>query len=373
MGDWECRSRCLLDHPVGAAPGYAPLTACVSSNCESECGLTCGGLDYFSPPGAAAGCQACLVSNGDCSAERACASSAECVAYAQCQRLCATPDCRLACTMAAKGAIVTATEEAGVAASLSPYASTIDPHGACNASCAVGNNWTCLGHVPWPSGTTGAATLTSKVVDEIGGGIIGGVNVALCRLDSPCSPPIASTTADMQGNVILDASASVLGFSSDDYVQITSSSGSILPANYFLGYPVSRPLAPMALPYLAVVTPADVPVVAALVETDAGLLGTTGLTVGELVDCYGLPTPGATFTMEPPLPAPSREFYITSGGTPSVSETATSKYGIGGFTAVPPGTVTLTATPAGMVRPVSRATVLVQPGGTTTVFLFPTQ
>jgi hypothetical protein len=371
IGDWQCRAQCLLDDPVGAAPGYAPLTACVSGQCEAECGLTCGGLDYFSPPNAAAECQTCLGTN-DCAAEKACATSVGCVAYAQCMHQCSTPDCRLACTLAAEGGFVTTTEDAGITASRSPYASTVDPSGACNASCAVGNNWTCLGHVNWPSGTTGAVTLTSRVVEQLSGSPLRGINVSLCQLISPCSPPVPSGTSDMQGNVTIDVPASALGFPSDDYVQITASSGSILPTNYFLGYPVSRPLAPMAQPYLTVLTPADLPLLESLVGLDGGLEGTTGLASFEVLDCNGFAAPGATVTMEP-QPAPSNEFYLNAAGTPSLAATATGSLGIGGFPAVPPGTVTLTATPQGLDRASSRTTVLVQAGAETTSFMFPAQ
>ncbi len=102
IGDWQCRAQCRLDHPDGTTDQYAPLTACVARNCEKECGLTCGGLDYFAPPSAAARCQSCLstASNDVCSAERACASSVDCVTYGQCFRGCSTPDCRGACALA---------------------------------------------------------------------------------------------------------------------------------------------------------------------------------------------------------------------------------------------------------------------------------
>jgi len=100
-GDPACRSRCVMDQPSGTSAPVGPLSACLATQCETECGLVCGGLAaYETPPGAAEACQVCLVKNA-CADARACASSAECEAvFQQCNLACSTWDCVEACQIA---------------------------------------------------------------------------------------------------------------------------------------------------------------------------------------------------------------------------------------------------------------------------------
>jgi hypothetical protein len=341
----------------------------MARDCQVECGLTRGGIDYFAPPDAAAECQGCLGTT-DCAAERACASSVECVAYAQCLHTCWTPDCRLACATATDGGWID--PDAGVNAARVPYASVIDPTATCNTACAVGNNWTCLGHVSWPMVTTGGTTLTTTVIDQLGSAPVVGAEVSLCRFTDPtCSAPIKSAISDQNGNVTLDIPGTVLGIGSDDYVQITSPDGNVVPTLDFLGYPVSRPRAPIAEPYATVLSPTELTTLASLLGIDAGLASIYGIAAFEVFDCNGLPSPGATVSIEPMAPQ-AVPFILTPGETPTTTATATTSIGVGGFAAVPPGTVTLTATPQGMRESSSRAQLLVRAGTDSIIYLFPT-
>ena len=104
---------------------------------------------------------------------------------------------------------------------------------------------------------------------------------------------------------------------------------------------------------------------------DAGLANTYGIAAFEVFDCNGLPSPGATVSIEP-MGSQTVPFILTPGDTPTTTETATTSIGVGGFAAVPPGTVTLTATPQGMREPSSRAQLLVRAGTDSIIYLFPT-
>jgi len=41
-GDWQARSQCAIDHPAGSSTEVSPLSACLVTNCISECGLARG-------------------------------------------------------------------------------------------------------------------------------------------------------------------------------------------------------------------------------------------------------------------------------------------------------------------------------------------
>jgi len=51
----------------GVAPEVSALNACLASNCETPCGLTCGSIvERLTPPDAGAPCETCFQNNNAC-------------------------------------------------------------------------------------------------------------------------------------------------------------------------------------------------------------------------------------------------------------------------------------------------------------------
>jgi hypothetical protein len=387
-GDWQCRTQCGIDDPFGGAKAFPALTMCTATHCESECGLTCGGVAALdTPPDAAAACQACFEqSSSACASERQCASTADCVDWQQCFASCVTPDCRRTCDdhygLADAGNPGTASYLGVVPPELSALASTAGV-AACGTACALGSNWGCVGHVVLPPVTTGGTTLETRVLDLTSTLPLSGAEVSICRFGDPrCAAPLASPVqSDASGFVTLQVPPAVelldtLG--ADSFAQVTSPA--IFPALYFLGYPVSEPLAPIAQPYVVVLSVQAGTSFFAPESWDT----TRGWVQAQVYDCDGVQAPGVQLAIDPPHDDTAvRPFYYRDPGSPTLDFTATATtsdgagFG-GGFLNVPidataPDTVvTITATPIALgSKHSSQVHVLVRAGTLTDVFMFP--
>jgi hypothetical protein len=388
-GDWQCRSQCLLDHSPGPSPAYAPLTACLAGKCESACGLTCGGLDYFEPPSAAAACQECL-QNNVCAAERASASSAAVVAYGQCVRRCSTPDCRWACALGSDAGaampVATGIRDGGLSAGNLIF--PIDPASHCRTQCAVGENWTCIGQVTWPTNGNAGVLLLTRVQDAITGTPVAGVQTSLCSFgDSTCSQPLARTAAPTgpSGDVALQTPSQITLGANDAYAQFTfadpwtgdvaANPGGIYPILYFWGYPATQALAPIANPWVLSLTTSEAQQFGdLLMGPDGGAVLNAAFTelgwVGfQVLDCNGVAAPNVSVAIDV---NGAREFYFNGILAPSYSLTATDGTGLGGFNFVSPGVATLIATPKGLNRPSSHGQIIVRASAESTLFMYPT-
>jgi hypothetical protein len=148
------------------------------------------------------------------------------------------------------------------------------------------------------------------------------------------------------------------------YVELTSPTVKNL---FHWGYPVTQPVAPIALPLLPLPS----------IATIQGFYSTGGLTqdpsrgtIGIYVtDCSDSPAPGVTLATDPKDQLASGPLYGTTG---LLGATGRSPDNIVGFFNVPAGRVTLIATPLALNKVSSRLVVTVRPGYFTQVILRPT-
>jgi hypothetical protein len=365
VGDWQCRSKCGTDHPFGDALHWPALQACMAGKCESQCGLTCGGIGAagFSPPGMAATCQACFEGN-TCSSALSCFQSVGCAGWIQCINACSTPDCRLTCGIRYGYA------DAGSVLQPPPHGppEVLSLANACTVACGVGANWSCVGKVRWPGATTASTTLSTQVRDLASGNPVPGADVSLCTFRDPdCTNPIVPRQkTDASGNIAFTVPFSAFGFASpaDSYTQVIAPG--YVPALYFIGYGVSEPVAPLAQP--------DVIIAMAAGASQFSWDQTLGWVQAGVFDCDGAPAPGVQITIDSTDLRIRQYYYQTGGGTwvPDFKGTATGSFPYGGFMNVPPGIVTLTATPLGQKKPSAQVHVLVRAGTLSNYFMFPT-
>ncbi len=231
-GDWQVRSQCTLDHPVGGSSEVSPLSACLATHCTDACGLTCGGLaaNYTTPDHATA-CQQCVAGGSSCAPARACASSLACDTMFRCRLACETLDCVDGCLIAS---------EAG-ADLLNSYISVF--HGACSAPCDFGGDWTCVGKVSWPSIKSDTTTFTLQVQDYSTQVPLSGVDVSVCAgSDVNCDHPLADGGTDDAGTVVMQVPNQLqlneLGL--NGYVQYMSPTMSIVPQLWYWGVSAQR-------------------------------------------------------------------------------------------------------------------------------------
>jgi hypothetical protein len=188
-GDPGCRSQCMISDP-GVAPQISALNACLASNCEAACGLTCGSMvERLTPPDAGAACETCFGQHA-CMAATACASSVDCDEYTRCFVACPTPDCREAC----------ATDRDAGAALFAPVQQVYAD--ACSMECAYAQNWNCVGHVVWPATNVTSITQTGTLLDYNTSQPVSGVDVCLSYEPLTCGSPgttSATTQTDVNG------------------------------------------------------------------------------------------------------------------------------------------------------------------------------
>jgi hypothetical protein len=228
-----------------------------------------------------------------------------------------------------------------------------------------------------------ATTLVADVVDWSTRAPVAGAQIELCGFtDQNCTRPVAEAGTGEGGVALLalpalSSTSPLFGFgrSPDSFAQVTSP-GVIVPALYFLGYPVSTAVANLANPFVLVATPDDARTGGVLLPPDAGWDMTTTGWIGFLVfDCGPTPFPAAAsveVTMDPPDPK-ARTYYFQNGVAANFTRTATDSSGLGGIVNVTPGDVTLTARPLALGgEPSSVGHVHVRAGTLSVLFMFPT-
>jgi hypothetical protein len=260
----------------------------------------------------------------------------------------------------------------------------IDPSGSCNAKCAIGENWTCVGNLTWPaSGQPGM--LLTRVLDAITETPVAGAYTSLCSFTDPtCSQPLAraQTPTGPSGDVALQIGA--LG-ADDAYVQFTfadpgtgdvaANPGGIFPLLSFWGYPLTQALGPIAHPWVLSLTNSEARQANELLggaDGGAALFAAaldTATIWFEVLDCNGNPAAGVQVGIDV---SGTREFYFNGMLNPSFALTETDGTGNGGFDTVPPGVATLTAKPKGLNRPSSHGQVIARVGTLSVAFMYPT-
>jgi hypothetical protein len=372
-GEPGCRSQCTISNRFPASPAISALSACLTTNCESACGLTCGAFGgYLAEPNAAPACQSCL-QNQACSDSRTCASSADCDGYWRCYMACTTPDCKLAC----------ADNDAGVSI-FRPLQQ--DYSGICATPCAFGNYWACVGQVSWPVATSPAVDFTVPVIDFITDKPVPGESVSICK-SCPCgttvTPDLADTaTTDDAGLVTLHVQQLLnsSGVGLNGCVQVTSPDGQTVPYFGYWGYPLTEaqvsPLngpgsrtANLVAQSVQTFTPAEL---AAATSSYAGVTQLPGRgEIGAAVfDCLDNPSPGVRVTIDTSDPEVVTYYGAGDAG-------ATNSVGLAAFYNVPLGNpvtqVTVTAWPDALDGAASSVeTVTVAADTTTAVGMVPT-
>ncbi|MGO9834100.1 MAG: carboxypeptidase-like regulatory domain-containing protein [Polyangiaceae bacterium] len=341
-GDPSCRSQCTIDHPVGTSPDVSALSACLAANCDTACGLPCGGVaDYLAEPDAAAACQSCFEQAAPCAHARACGTSVDCDAFVRCG-LAAHVQFGADCVIAS---------DAGAA-----FASALvqDWTGTCAAPCGVGSEWACVGHVSWPHPASTAVDLSLSVTDFASHQPISGLSVSVCSGDVPnCSTPVVSGgTTDPTGRI--DYTIQNLpdsdGLGLSGYWEISQSQvyGTQLLA---WGFPLST----------ARFSHSGSLASQSVTQELFSAIGITqdpsrGMISAQVFDCDGNPAPNVKITTDINDPL-VHETYGISGVT---TNTVTDSTGIVIFSNVPVGVATLIASPVALGKPSSNEAVLVE-------------
>jgi hypothetical protein len=349
-GDPGCRSQCIADNPVGTSSDVSALSACLASNCETACGLTCGAVaGYIAPPEAGASCEACLQSNGACDPARACGSSVDCEAYVQCAHAFTTPDWIQACATQ---------HDAGAAlyARLGNLAA-----GPCATDCAYGQDWRCVGHVTWP---TPVATTTTVIQEAVHDGLtaapLANAQALWCTEGAetlPCDHPVGQCESNDAGYCaaqVPTAQGNSTNLTGAEDFQTLSAPGYL--TSYGYGFePVSQATLTLA-PGLSLFlfTASETAALYASVGARPQVPG-TGTVLAVVFDCQWHTAPGVQVTTDNPA--------VLGGG--QVDGGPTTASGDALFVSVPVGNLTLTMTPVGLGKATGHVTFYVNPSAWT--------
>jgi hypothetical protein len=361
-GDPACWSQCIIDNPATGADVSA-LSACMASNCETDCKLTCGGFAGRPfPPSTASMCESCLTTTAHaCSATRACATSVGCDTAIRC--ISASPTYDLINTCELTDGVNPSwgwNPDAGNDSALTQY---FVAQGSCGPACS-GTDWHCVGR-SWPElgSVSTPYTMNLLVHHYSDSSPEPDAAVEVCGDgDLACSMSYAHGTTDAHGEISLTFQ-NVPGVSPshgiEGYLKI---SGADFVTNYtYWGFPLSG-----SAYYIVadVVTPSELATGYDLVDVKPDT--TRGTLVVVATDCqYGF-APGVQVTLDPADPA--TESFSPSGAATS----ATDSSGLIFFYNVPAGLVQVTATPPGSNRASSHVSANVWSQAETIVWAFPT-
>jgi hypothetical protein len=381
-GGAACRAQCTVDNGVGPLATEnilaGALNACLAKNCESQCGLTCGGLSLIAPPAAAPGCEACIQTH-DCTTAETWASYAPSDAYFLCRENCRTGDCVGACLEIDGG---------------NSFFQLFTPVSFdCSDPCQIGENWECLGRFQWPLSPDMGLQLTLSLATFLSGAPVAGAAVTMCApsmndysdasadgATTGCADPVTSGTTDDAGAVtFFYAPLNRNGMSPggiNGFLDLTSSNVGLYPTLVYWGFPFVSGLIADAIR----VFPASDWQIAAVptINAAAGPLDPSrGVVVAAVLDCFGDKARNVTVALSGADDAGSTPYYLRSpsGGEYSLASgpgESTDTNAAAVFVNVPPGLVDVIATPVSVGRPSSRASVLVRAGTLTEVNLQPT-
>ena len=330
-------------------------------NCESACGLACGGVaDLISEPGPAPSCQTCIATTTTaCSDARAWGTSVDGDAYWRCVLACPTPDCIFACGI----------DHPSGASLFAPFQA--DYAGTCSGPCAYGNYWACVGGVNWPATKSKTSVATFSIIDSATQKGAPGLDVKVCN-ECPCGTPANPALQEAQTNdagvVTLTIPIVIVGSSIglEACYQITAPSMTYYPEFAYAGFPFSEPVDVAAADLNAgVTTPGYLASNLALINVTQE--PTLGWVVAVVHDCLGSQAPGVQVTTSGVGDSGMNVYYQVgseAGATPQNGQAT--------FLNVPPGLVTLTATPLALGKPSSVEVVNVVAGTFTGVYMVPT-
>jgi hypothetical protein len=219
-GDSDCATWCLGSYSRPEA--VAKLTSCGAAQCDTECGLACGGL--VNGANACDECvrQSCCAENAACGADEACVDvdfcSHRCLPAGSitCTNLCTTEYQAGADEYAARSACIAAN---------------------CAEACSSKNAWSCLEQRPpaLKPPTLEPITFSMTIVEFLSEQPYEGLVVKACsQSDLECGTPLSSTTTDENGHLTLSVPSGPSGF--NGYIDI--SGGTLFPALYYFVPPL---------------------------------------------------------------------------------------------------------------------------------------
>lgn len=324
--DAACRNACRAAHPVGDNAAAHALEACMttSAQCGAACS-TCGGLADWQ----AKDCASCVLEKC-CTQARACADDDICSERQLCYRACTYPTCSIDCELAF--AANTLLPQQGETIATFDKCTNV----ACNAECAYGAQWGCVGKFAWPEPTGGTVKLTFDAFHFLSGAPFEGANIKVCAgNDITCAEGIDKQvhTTDAKGVAAIDLPS---GF--DGYFEITSPDA--MSTLIFIAWPITSDQH-----YSVGLDPYEV--YTNLVQQGGGMAkDDLGALFVFTYDCLLRPAPNVMLSVdlesEDPLGSTAHFYFL--GDKPVSAADATTPTGIGGFANIVPNkTVTLKA------------------------------
>jgi hypothetical protein len=356
--DATCRARCNTFFT--RADTFVNVSVCRESNCEAECGLSCGGFGYNAP-----GCESC-VKQTCCPSAGACAKNGDCIKLDLCRSNCLA------------GSLTCPTEceqtYAGGVGDLVPWFDCVQ--NTCAEACAPGRNWQCLDtRTPWlKPKSAGSITFSITIVDILGEQPFVGATAKACdKRDLLCATPFDTKSTDARGFVELTVPAGTGGF--DGYVDLTggnngggTTESEIFPA---IWYPVPNIVSSGWRGRIQFVSRASFTGLALL--TSATIDKDRGHFAAAAQDCNFSAAGSVTFDADTKDDLTTVFYFVM--GSPKTNATQTDpQSGIGGYINLPANGLTLVTAyvPVGdMIKTIGALTFIIRPGTFTTTSIPP--
>jgi hypothetical protein len=366
-GDPQCWAQCLHDFP-SSAPTVTALSACMAKSCDSQCGLTCGAfVGGIVKPDAATECQSCIVSHA-CAQGLACARSASCDAVARCfNQACSTIDCQDSCELANGLDPAYSWEPDGGTGGL--YGAFSAAAGLCKSACA--EDWSCIGHVAWPSPTLATATDTYHfwVRDYPMGTPVPDASVTLCNVQDPaCAVSYRSGTTDPSGEVSLPfQNTGIAGAQQSGLVGfLRIAADGYMPSDYYWTHSLSQS---QMYSYTEISTLAEWQSLAAQLNLNLMQDPMRGIVTIEAYGCPGLAASQAGIKVNISSTDMWTQSFTTSSG---VATDVTDSVGLLVFFNVPAGPFTWTTTAMAVGKQAGTGRAAVRAGAETVILAFVT-
>jgi hypothetical protein len=380
-GEPYCRSVCTETHPVPAMSSAAvsALSACLAANCESECGLTCGGFAaYLSDHTTSAMCQQCLIDNNACPHAQACASSADCDAYWRCVVACPTIDCKEACPL---------DHDAGFAQFKTLFQ---DFSGVCAPKCGFGSYWACAGHVagyPVPKAGLTHLNWTNWLYDVGNQAPVVGATVtacANCPCPTPTFPMLGHAQTGPDGFFTLNIQLTRASNGQAQLFCIETNAPGYDTTFFFPGLPFSEQnttikdgLGPPVSLGLLAFSPSNVQGFVNGLFMSSHKMGqydpTRGVIAAGIFDCFANPANGVLVSIGSNDPLAALADPVDGGADAGLATLSgggnTNGHAV--FFNLEAGSYVITATPPGLSTPVDQVTVTVASGTVSQVGVFP--
>lgn len=369
-GSAECYSQCVVDHRVGPVDELVALHVCLATRCEKACGLQCGNFaSYVAGPDGAKDCQSCTSASTDlCDNARSCARDVDCERYLLCRRKCVTGDCIGACS----------NDNPASSGMYTPFAKALQA--SCAQECQRGANWSCVGHVQWPTAQPARRELSVMFANFGSPNPIIGISVSMCGPGAECPPPPISTgsTNDKGAVTLVDTTHGInVDQGLNGFLQLSGPAGmpdggaiDIYPTRVYWGFPLSEAQGRLGEPVPLLSTAQVSGIVSGI--THATLDNTTGQIGVQAVDCLGTQALGVRVSISGADAGALIPTYLAQG-FPSPSARQTDDQGIALFLNVPPGNYDIIAKPVALSgRESSKVSVYVHAGTLTEVALAPT-